>query len=163
MLIRQLDPIRDFALTRGLHDRAADYLMLEHGRGVENAMVTDFFTAAPPGIDPATTLRLGLFTGETLAAIGELSFGYPDKSDAYIGLLLVAADQRGRGIGLQLLRHIESEARARAARRLLLAVLQDNPRGHAFWTRTGFTETPHRVTRQAGTRTHVLIRMSKLL
>ena len=163
MLIRQLDPNADFAITRELHDRAADDLMLEHDRCVDTEMVIDFFNAAPPGIDRDTSLRVGLFTGQALAAIAELSFGYPDKGDAYIGLLLVAADQRGHAIGRHLLSYIESRARNRGARCLLLAVLQDNPRGHAFWTRRGFSETQHRALRQTGERTHILIRMSSLL
>lgn len=117
----------------------------------------------PPAIDPDTSLRFGLFTGQTLTAIAKLSFGYPDKGDAYIGLLLVAADQPGHAIGRHLLSYIQSRARNRDARCLLLAVLQDNPRGRAFWTRRGFSETQHRVLRQAGERTHILIRMSNLL
>ena len=52
-------------------------------------------------------------------------------------------------------------ARARHAPRLLLAVLDANPRGLAFWQREGFTEVLRGPPAQMGQRTHVRIRMER--
>lgn len=95
-------------------------------------------TDAPPGIDPATSLHLGLFA-DTLIGIAELSFGYPTAADAYIGLMILAPAARGQGAGAALLRYLEAIARARGATHLYLGVLAANPRGQAFWNREGFT------------------------
>ena len=58
MLIRKLDPNADFAITRELHDWAADDLMLEQDRCVDTEMVIDFFNAAPPRNRPRHLVTL---------------------------------------------------------------------------------------------------------
>ena len=68
----------------------------------------------------------------------EMSFGYPDPKDAYIGLLMLDKAARGGGIGPQLLAEATWRARTNGARRQLVAVLAANPRGRAFWQREGF-------------------------
>ncbi|MDT8856765.1 GNAT family N-acetyltransferase [Paracoccaceae bacterium Fryx2] len=160
--IRPLRPATDRDAVRSLHDRAADYIMLESGLAPDDALTDAFFSDAPPGADPAASLRLGLFSDDgSLAAIAEMSFGYPEPGDAYIGLMLIDAARRGRGLGPVLLDHLMQEARARGAPRLLLAVLEANPRGRAFWERHGFRETLRTPPTLMGIRTHVRIRMER--
>ncbi len=96
-VIRPLSPETDRAAVRALYDRAADYIDLETGLVPDDALVEEFFTDAPPGGDPAAGLKLGLFSGPRLDAIADLAFGWPEPDDAYLGLLLIAADRRGRG------------------------------------------------------------------
>ncbi len=117
----------------------------------------------PPAAIRPTSLKLGLFTGPRLDAIADLAFGWPEACDAYLGLLLIAADQRNRGLGHVFLDRILTEARARNAPRLLLAVLAANPRGMAFWQREGFTEVLRGPPTRMGRRTHVRIRMERRL
>jgi GNAT superfamily N-acetyltransferase len=162
-LIRPLSPQTDRVAIRAFFDRAADYVDLETGLPPDDALVEEFFTDAPPGGDPATSLKLGLFTGPRLDAIADLAFGWPEASDAYLGLLLIAADQRNRGLGRVFLDRLLTEARARNAPRLLLAVLSANPRGMAFWQREGFSEVLRGPPTRMGQRTHVRIRMERRL
>lgn len=138
MLIRALDPVTDRASVRALFDAAADYILLERGTPPDDSVVEEFFTDAPPGADPAASLRLGLFDGPALVAIAEMGWNYPGPTDAYLGLLIVAPAARGQGAGPRLLRHLESGARARGKTAMYLAVLDANPRGRAFWDREGF-------------------------
>ncbi len=161
--IRPLSPETDRAAVRALYDRAADYIDLETGLPPDDALVEEFFTDAPPGGDPAAGLKLGLFTGPRLDAIADLAFGWPETDDAYLGLMLLAADQRNRGLGRVFLDHILAVSRTRHAPRLLLAVLEANPRGLAFWQREGFTEVLRTPPAQMGQRTHVRIRMERTL
>lgn len=162
-MIRSLSPEADFLAVRGLYGRAADYILLESGLEPDDATVADFFTDAPPGIDLATSLKLGLFAGDRLDAIADLSFGFPCANDAYIGLLLIAADQRGRGLGREFLDHLLQVARSRGAWRLFVGVLAANPKGRAFWQREGFVEVLTTPPRKMGTRTHVVSRMERRL
>ena len=125
--------------------RAADYVQLETGALPDMDLVEEFFADVPPGGDPARSLKLGLFLpqlpGEgpqSLVGIADLGFGYPEARDAYLGLLLLAPEARGQHWGQRFLRHLRREAELRGARRLVLAVLADNPRGRAFWEREGF-------------------------
>lgn len=162
-MIRLLDPRMDAEAVLDLYRRAADYVDLESGRTPDAVMVAEYFTDAPPGGDPATSLKLGLFEERHLLGIADLAFGYPRERDAYLGLMLLAQEARGRGLGRLFLRHAEQAARDRGATRFLLAVLEANPRGRSFWESEGFgsprTYPPARI----GERIHVRIRLHKRL
>lgn len=163
MLIRALDPVADRALVDAFFHEAADYVRVERGTDPGPEVTEDYFTEAPPGCDPARSLREGLFDGPRLIAIAETAFGYPEPADAYLGLMIAAPSARGRGAGARFLRHIEAEARARGCPNLYLAVLEANPRGRAFWEREGFATvlTDRPVT--LGQKTQMARRMGKVL
>ncbi len=170
MLIRTLDPITDFDAVTDLHARAQDYWVLADGpidpaaaRPLIDPSIkaTEFFTQAPPGGDPATSYRLGQFYDDTLVGLAELAFGYPEPKDAYLGLLLLDPNMRGKGLGPQLFAHVETLARNALAPALFLAVLQANPRGRAFWERMGFSATGRSGTDDATG--HILHRLKKPL
>lgn len=50
-----------------------------------------------------------------------------------------AADLRGRGIGAELMAHVEADARRRGAARMQLTSNASRTRAHAFYERLGFT------------------------
>lgn len=161
--IRPLDPVSDRAAVEDLFRRAADYVELERGPADPAALAEEFFTDAPPGIDPATSLRLGLFGPAGLIGKVDAAFGYPDPQDAYIGLMILDPAARGGGHGARLLRHVEAEARARGATRILIAALEANVQGRAFWRREGFVLEQIFPDRDYGQRRHNLHRMTKAL
>lgn len=161
--IRPLSRERDAAAVTDLYLRAADYVLLEGGTPPTAAMTQDFFDDAPPGGDPSEGAKLGLFDGERLVGIADLAFGWPEPRDAYLGTMILAPEARGRGLGTTFLRAVEAEARARHAPRLLLAVLEDNPRGRAFWEREGFRVVRTFPPARMGMRDHVRHRMEKRL
>lgn len=138
MLIRPLDPATDTAELERFFAGAADYILLERGTAPGPDLLDEFFKDAPPGCDPTVSARLGLFEAGQLQAIAEMGFGYPQPTDAYLGLMLLHPKARGCGTGVRLLRHLEELARGRGMRRMALAVLEINPRGRAFWEREGF-------------------------
>lgn len=141
MLIRPLDPAADVPLVEALYAEAADYWLLADRARPDRARTQAFFTDAPPGADAARSHRLGLFVGERLSGVAELSFGFPTPDDAYLGLMLLAPRLRGQGHGARFLARLEDLAREAGATRLCLAVLEANPRGRAFWQREGFAPT----------------------
>lgn len=141
MLIRDLTAGADTDLIEALYAEAADYWLLADRVPPDRAKAEAFFTDTPPGADPALSHRLGLFVKDRLSGVAELSFGFPEPGDAYLGLMILAPRLRGQGFGRRLLAGIEGRARARGARRLFLAVLDANPRGRAFWEREGFAQT----------------------
>lgn len=163
MIIRPLDPASEGPRVLALLHEAADYIALERGTPPDDSVVDEFFTDAPPGSDPAQSLRLGLFDATRLIAIAELGWDYPGPTDAYIGLMIVAPAARGAGAGRRFLRHLEAEARARGKTAIYLAVLDANPRGRAFWEREGFRVTlPDRQV-TLGQKTQIAHRMGKPL
>ena len=149
---------------RDLYDRAADFVILESGTEPSDTMVAEFFTDCPPGSDLAASCKLGMFiSGGALVAIADMAFGYPETDDAYIGLLLIDQNCRGMGLGRTFLDHLTATARARNATRLLIAVLDENTRGRAFWEREGFRLLQSIPDFKAGRKTHVVHRMWRQL
>ncbi len=72
-----------------------------------------------------------------------LTFGFSLEShgrDALIDEIYVTADQRGRGIGRQVIDQVEAEARRLGARKLYLEVERPNSRAQAFYRRLGFID-----------------------
>jgi GNAT superfamily N-acetyltransferase len=189
--IRPLDPA-EVPLVAAFYRAAPDYWLLAEGRIDPDRQAAEFFSDCPPGCDPATSERLGLFLADApaqgpglpgasppprgegrgvggpgpgpegrLSGVAELSFGFPQAGDAYLGLMLLGPWAQGRGLGRALLAEVEARARARGAPRLYLAVLEANPRGRAFWAREGFTATGRTGTDAATG--HVLHRLVKPL
>jgi GNAT superfamily N-acetyltransferase len=161
MTIRPLDPQTDRARVEAFFRASAGYIRLERGTDPGPEVTDEFFTDAPPGCDPAQSLRLGLFDGERLIALAEAGFGFPEPGDAFLGLMIVIPAARGTGAGRRFLRHIEAAARARGARALYLAVLDANPRGRAFWEREGFVLALANRPVTLGTKTQIAHRMVK--
>lgn len=159
MQIRPLDPITDLALVETLYVEAPDYWLFAEGAAPGPAKAAEFFTDGPPGCDPARSYRLGLFEDNQLSGLAELSFGYPMPQDAYLGLMLLAPRVQNKGYGKAFLAHVEHLARAAGAPQLYLAVLEKNTRGHAFWSREGFTATGiSRFDAESGHTIHRLIK-----
>lgn len=161
--IRPLSPATDRDLVAGLYARATDYVMLEGGTPPTPAMADDFFADAPPGGDPAEGAKLGLFDGDALVGLADLAFGWPEARDAYLGTMILAPEARGRGLGVVFLKAVEDQARARHAPRLMLAVLDENPRARTFWERHGFRVIKSFPPAMIGERSHIRHRMEKRL
>jgi GNAT superfamily N-acetyltransferase len=166
MPIRKLDPMDDRAAILGLLTEARDYYQLWLGRDPLDTDVEEVLTAGPPGCDPATSYRLGLWgagLAPDLDGVVELSFGFPKAEDGYLGLMILAPRARSKGQGARFLAHVEDLARARGCPRLYLGVLEANPRGRAFWERMGFGPTGvSREARENGV-THRIHRLVKVL
>jgi GNAT superfamily N-acetyltransferase len=165
--IRPLTPDTDRALVDAFFQGSADYIRLERDEDPSPEVTDAFFNEAPPGGDPATSLRLGLFKpGQMepdLVAIAELAFGYPTATDAYLGLLMVAPTARGSGAGSLLLHQLEQRARERGMQNMYLSVLEANPRARAFWQREGFSIAIANRPITLGAKTQLTHRMGKPL
>jgi GNAT superfamily N-acetyltransferase len=161
ILIRDLDPLVDLAAVEQAYAKAADYWTLADRAPPDAAKAATFFTDAPPGCDPARSHHLGLFVDGQLSGLAELSFGFPEAGDAYLGLMILSADMRGHGYGRTFLDKVEDLARTAGAENLFLAVLAENPRGLAFWQREGFRSTG--LSRHDPETGHTLTRLVKPL
>lgn len=162
-MIRPLHPDTDIGAVAAFCIEAADYWLLADGHLDPAQKAADFFTDCPPGCDPAASHRLGLFLETQLSGLAELSFGFPDFSDAYLGLMLLAPRARNLGFGRIFLAHVENLARNATDANLYLGVLEQNPRGRAFWERQGFSATGLSSTDNSQGLGHILHRLVKRL
>jgi len=128
----------DIARVRRVFDAATDYVFLEYGTAPNDALIKDFFQDRPPQVPAANCHHIGIEKdGDVIGAAGFL-FGFPKPTDCYIGLLILAPLERDRGIGTRVVEHITASARSQGAMRLLIAVLDENHKGRAFWNAQGF-------------------------
>lgn len=139
--IRVLDPVTDLTSVADFYEHAPDYWLMAEGHAPDDSKVRAFFTDGPPGCDPAQSYRLGLFLGDRLSGLAELSFGFPNAGDAYLGLMILGPWAQGTGLGRGFLAHVEDLARGRGSATLYLAVFEANARARAFWEREGFRAT----------------------
>lgn len=140
-MIRPLDPSSDLERIVTFYSEAPDYWLMADGCAPGRQKAMTFFTDGPPGCDADASYRLGLFLGGRLSGLAELSFGFPEAGDAYLGFMMLGPWARGFGHGRVFLSHVEKLALGAQASQLFLAVLEANPRGRAFWEREGFVAT----------------------
>ncbi|MEU7988751.1 GNAT family N-acetyltransferase [Streptosporangium canum] len=87
-----------------------------------------------------------------LAGIAITLAHHPDPADPdpWIGLLLIDARVHRSGYGRALARTVEERFRSAGRTAVRLAVLDNNPKGLAFWTTLGYEVLDHREDRQHG-------------
>ena len=77
-----------------------------------------------------------LFVGEE--AVGYCSWSLGAPGEAKLEQLYLRADQKGKGLGGRMLRHVEARARASGRARLMLTVNKRNTDSIAFYEKAGF-------------------------
>ncbi|MEV6106087.1 GNAT family N-acetyltransferase [Streptomyces sp. NPDC051940] len=87
-----------------------------------------------------------------LVGIAATAAVHPDPADPYpwIGLLLVHGERHREGLGGRLAGLVEDRFRAAGRPGVRLAVLENNPKGLAFWTARGYEVVDRRLDRGAG-------------
>ena len=163
LTIRPLDPRSDRELAARVLRRCDDYVRLETGRPPDDDYLTEFFEDVPPGRRVEDVLKLGVFEGSRIVGLLDIYRGYPQPDDWYIGLMLFVDTARNKGLGRRALDWIVEAARAERARRLLLCVLEHNPRARAFWQRHGFTVLRTVPPSGSAAKAHIRIEMQKPL
>lgn len=163
MELRKVEPEKHGLRVAELFLASADFVMLTEGVAPGPAQVAGFFKGVPPGGDISQSVKVGLFEGDILLGIADMGFGYPEAGDAYVGLILITPNARGKGLGKALLALLEEEARARGAERMFAGVVEANAGARAFWLREGFLPVKRTGPVTVGTRRHMLLRMGKSL
>jgi GNAT superfamily N-acetyltransferase len=158
VVLTTLRPESDLGAVEAVYRRAADYLDLESGLTPDVA-ARAFFEERPPA-STQEPLKFGVRGDDgALVAIGDLAFGYPEADDAYLGLLLLVPEMRGKGLGQVILGKVKMLVRTHGALRLLVGVLDANEQALIFWERQGFGRTRTSGPHEFGNRRHVVHRL----
>lgn len=163
MELRKLTPEAHGQRVAELFLASADFVMLTEGVAPGPAQVAGFFKGVPPGCDIAQSVKVGLFEADLLLGIADMAFGFPEAADAYIGLMLITPNARGKGLGKALLSLLEEEARARGAERMFAGLVEANTGARDFWLREGFMPVKRTGPARVGARSHMLLRIGKTL
>ena len=132
----------------------SDYVELETGHKPTPSDVDDFFDA-PPKTRPQNQYTLAVLDAEgavkgLMAALAH----YPDPHLWFIGYLAIDIRARGQGYGQAAVNWFAQHAASQGAKALRLCVIEDNPKGRAFWEQQGFTQHSETPPWTAGRKTH---------
>lgn len=97
--------------------------------------------ALPPEKTLEDKFYLGFFQEESLIAVMDLIFGYPDRHTAFLGLFMVRRESQGQGIGSAIIRECFDFAKRRGMLKIRLAFAKGNPQSEGFWKKNRFEET----------------------
>jgi GNAT superfamily N-acetyltransferase len=102
--------------------------------------------------DPSSRLFVAIVNDRVagLAGFHELPLVEHDEPGCQLTALVVGKAYRRTGIGSELVRTVEEEARSRGGRRVLVNTARHREDAHAFYERLGFEATGLRFIKQIG-------------
>ena len=130
--------LADSVAIASLFARCEDFFILQDGEPATSRDTKALFTDVPSERSASDQLTVGYWKGSDLMGLATLLIGYPHQADWYLGFLLLDPSLRGEGVGAAIFRSLEEWASQHAAKRMLVAVLEQNQRALLFWQRLGF-------------------------
>lgn len=122
-----------------LFESGPEYFELISGAPPDRAEFQTLLAELPPGKAYEDKFVFCVFAPEgRLAAIAEMIRGYPEPGIWFIGLLFVAKDLRGQGLGRAILKSIIAHVAANNGRAIRIAVAEQNEAAMRFWPGNGF-------------------------
>ena len=137
---RRLAPLDAAAAAEldALSLRCADFMRLVEGREPGPHEGREILMDAPPDFPIADKFVLGVRSGDQLIGVADVLRGYPTATIWWIGLLLLAPEARGGGLGREVVEALASWAAGEGAVSIQLGVQSQNERALRFWRRLGF-------------------------
>jgi ribosomal protein S18 acetylase RimI-like enzyme len=129
----------DLPLLDELYTACADYAEILQGEPFSPSSIKEEFQAAAPGRTVADKWLIGIVgPGGELAGFFEGTRGYPDSAVWWIGLLMLAPQVRGLGLGRAVFEALAGHVLAQGGRGIMLGVAEDNHPALGFWRSLGF-------------------------
>lgn len=156
--------LEDTTALQELFDKCLDYLLLVDGQGPAAHAAEEEFRSVPDGRSPDDKFLLGI-VNQRANLIGFLEGlrHHPDEKTWWIGLLLLAPEIRGQGIGHKVVQGFCRYARMRGCQAIMLGVVDDNERAYEFWKRLGFELLHKTEPRRFGNKSHAVRVMRRML
>lgn len=133
-------PATDAQLLQNLYDRCSEFVSLVQGHPPTGREGVDLMQAVPEGPPTDNKFVFGIYRDEEMVGAIDVLRDYPTPAVWYLGLLLVAPDERGRGLGALILEALRQWIAAEAGDAIRLVVQSQNLGALRFWTREGFVE-----------------------
>lgn len=159
---RQLEPNKDEGILQQLYEQCIDYSYLIDGHPPSPSAASEEFLAVPEGKTLHDKLMIGFFDAcNILVGLIEGIRHYPNDGTWWVGLMMLAPQQRGKGNGSEFYRAFERWASVHGAQQVSLSVVEENEQGFRFWKKVGFEVIRKTPPRQFGNKTHALYVMSR--
>lgn len=146
---------KDAAQLQSLFAQCADFFVMTNGTPAGETAAAEEFTDVPDSKTPGDVHALGLVDScdRLVGAIISVQ-GYPDLQTWWLGLMLLAPEQRGKGLGTSFYEAFEQWVAAQSYRFISLCAIAPNTVGRQFWQRLGFKEIRQIPSRTYGSQTH---------
>jgi ribosomal protein S18 acetylase RimI-like enzyme len=143
-----------------LLERCADFEILLTGEPPGPTAAEDLLVDRPEDHPLRDKFVIGVWTDQGLTAAIDLLRHFPQEHVWYVGLLLVAPESRGQGLGARVVEALVDWVRRQGGRALRLVVQDENPRALAFWRARDFQPIGTAV-QELEARTHQVTRMER--
>jgi ribosomal protein S18 acetylase RimI-like enzyme len=161
--ICRLEPEQVEPLQR-LIERCADFTQLVEGEGVSPQAAQDIFRSVPEGRSIRDKFVYGVLDQKgTIEGVLEGIRHYPDDSTWWIGLLLLAPETRGHGLGQKVIQAFSEYVDANQGAAIMLGVVEQNRAAYRFWQQQGFELVRQTEPRTFGKKTQTVYVMRKEL
>ncbi|OUL17391.1 GNAT family N-acetyltransferase [Nostoc sp. T09] len=138
-----------------LFEQCSDYAIMTDGYLPPSSAAVDEFLALPEGKTIQDKFIFGLLApDDTLIGMLETIRHYPDEKSWWIGLMMLAPEHRGKGLGSQFYQAYETWVAQQKAQFVFLAVLEENQPGFTFWQKLGFEVIRIAPPQQFGNKVH---------
>jgi len=156
-VFRPLGEAEGPALQR-LLERCADFELLMSGAPPTSEAAVELMEACPAGCPIEKKLVFGVERDGDLIGALDLLRDYPEAGDWYLGLLLLAPEERSSGLGAEIVEAVRSWIVTQKGRAIRLAVHDQNEAAARFWERMGFQPVGTAVQERAA-QTNQVVRM----
>jgi len=130
---------KDAETLQKLFEQCNDYSLIVEGKSMSPTAAVQTFQDVPPGRSTDDKFVYGLLDREgNIVGLLEGMRHYPEENIWWIGLLLLAPEMRGCGMGRKLLRSFEEYVRSESATAIMLGVVEENQAAYRFWQGQGF-------------------------
>jgi RimJ/RimL family protein N-acetyltransferase len=118
----------------------------------------------PEGVAPEQKKLYGIFFNHRMIGCLDLVKGYPDAKTAFVGILLIAEDVQGAGLGSEAFKECEKMIRSEEGfDRIRIGVMRTNDFVQNFWRKMGFRKTGDSQNFEAGSLRTKIFFMEKSL
>lgn len=130
--------IDSYLEVQSILDSAEYYYMKVEGVPKMENTAKAVFESLPPKCTYDDKFVFFIELNKERIEVVDLVFGYPEKEEAFLGLLLLNQKFYGQGLGRRSYALVERFASERGAKTLQLGVNDTNEVGMKFWTKLGF-------------------------
>ena len=149
-------------ILQGLYEQCTEFFILTDGLPSSPTAACEEFDDVPEGKTPEDIHIFGLFDADDnlLGAIAGVQY-YPDHQTWWLGLMIIAPEYRGKGVGADFYRAYEGWVAAQGISQISLVAIKANELGLKFWQRMGFEVSRKIPQRQYKAKTHEVYVLSR--
>jgi len=145
-----------------LLNQCEDYAITVEGEGVSPTAAQEIFQSAPPGRSLNDKFLYGILNQkEEIVGVFEGMRNYPSEMTWWIGLLMLAPEVRGHGLGQKLIRSFKDYVHLQQGKVIMLGVVEDNLAAYRFWQKQGFELVRQTEPRRFGKKTQTVYVMRR--